>query len=131
MIGLDTNVVVRYITQDDDIQSHVASRLFDSLSPAEPGYISLVALIETVWVLRSYYGASRQQIHGVIERLLRARGVAVERSDLVWLALSDYARGKADFSDYLVERSGRSAGCEYTVTFDREAAIEAGMKLLR
>ena len=131
MIGLDTNVVVRYITQDDDIQSPIASRLFDSLSPAEPGFISAIALIETVWVLRSYYRASRQQIHGVIERLLRARGVVVERSDLAWLALSDYARGKADFSDYLVERSGRSAGCDHTVTFDREAAVETGMKLLK
>ena len=55
----------------------------------------------------------------------------MEHSDLAWLALSDYARGKADFSDYLVERSGRSAGCDHTVTFDREAAVEAGMKLLR
>ena len=112
-------------------QSAIASRLFDSFSLAEPGFISIVGLAETVWVLRSYYDASRQQIHGVIERLLRARGVTAERSELVWLALDGYAHGIADFSDYLLDRCGRAAGCECTATFDHEGANSPGMKLLR
>jgi predicted nucleic-acid-binding protein len=130
MIGLDTNIIIRYIAQDDAAQSPVATRLFESLTVEEPGFITVVALVETVWVLRSFYDSSRQQIGRVIETLLRAKGVLVERSDLVWLALGDYARGKADFSDYMMERCGRAAGCDYTLTFDREASASAGMKLL-
>jgi len=131
MIGLDSNVIVRYIAQDDSVQSPIATRLFESLRPEEPGFISVVALIETVWVLRSFYDASRPQIQRVIETLLRTRGVRVERSDLVWTALGAYSRGNADFGDYLIERHGHAAGCEFTLTFDRDASNTAGMKLLR
>ena len=131
MIGLDTNVVVRYLTQDDPAQSTLASRLFDSLDGEKPGFISTIALIKTTWVLRSFYDSSRHQMQRVVETLLRARGVVVERSDLVWLALDDYKRGTADFSDYLIERCGRAARCDYTVTFDRDAANSAGMKFLK
>jgi predicted nucleic-acid-binding protein len=131
MIGLDTNLLVRYVTQDDAVQSPLVTRLFESLTPEEPGFISLVALIEMVWVLRSFYDASRSQIEQVVEMLLRARGVIVEQRALVWMALHAYSRGNADFGDYLIECSGREAGCEYTLTFDRDAANTAGMKPLR
>src|SRR6266496_2174311 len=87
--------------------------------------------VEKGWVMRSFYDASRQQIQRVVEALLRTRGVIVERSDLVWMALGEYCRGNADFGDYLIEQYGREAGCEYTLTFDRSASNTAGMKLLR
>ena len=131
MIGLDSNIIVRYIAQDDPIQSAVATRLFESLTPEEPGFVSTVALIETVWVLRSFYDVSRNHLQRVIDTLLRTRGVVVERSDLVWTALSAYSRGNADFADYLIERHGHAAGCDYTLTFDRDAVNSAGMKLLK
>lgn len=131
MIGLDTNVIVRYIMQDDSIQTPIATRLFESFSPEDPGYISAVALIETVWVLRSLYDANREHIQRVVDILLRSRGVVIERSDLVWIALGTYSRGNADFGDYLIERFGVAAGCEYTLTFDRTASRSAGMKQLR
>ena len=131
MIGLDSNVIIRYVAQDDAIQTPVAARVFESFNSETPGFISVVALIETAWVLRSFYDVSRQQIQRVIETLLRTRGVVVERSDLVWMALGAYSRGNTDFGDYLIERHGRAAGCEYTVTFDRDAANTAGMKLLK
>ena len=131
MIGLDSNLLVRYVTQDDPVQSSVATRLFESLTPEEPGFVSLVALIEMVWVLRSSYEASRAQIQRVLEMLLRARGIVIEQSALVWMALGAYSRGNADFGDYLIAGSGREAGCEHTWTFDRDAASTAGMKLLR
>ena len=131
MIGLDSNVILRYVAQDDPVQTAVATRLFESLTPEEPGFVSTVALIETVWVLRSFYDASRQQIQRVVDTLLRSRGVVVERSDLVLMALDGYSRGNADFGDYLIECHGRAAGCEYTVTFDRDAANTRGMKLLK
>ncbi len=131
MIGLDTNIIVRYLTQDDDIQSSLATRLFESLTPEEPGFVSTVALIETVWVLRSFYDVSRDRLQPIIDTLLRTRGVVVERSDLVWMALSAHSRGNADFADYLIERHAHAAGCEYTLTFDRDGVNTAGMKLLK
>lgn len=131
MIGLDTNVVVRFVMQDDPVQSPLATKLFDSFTTESPGFVSLVTLIEAVWVLRSSYDANREHIQRVVGTLLRSRGVRVERSDLVWLALGAYSRGAADFADYLIERCGAAAGCDYSVTFDREASISARMKLLK
>ena len=131
MIGVDSNVLVRYVTQDDLVQSPVATRLLESFTPEDPGFVSLVALIETVWVLRSSYDATRSQIQHVVEMLLRASGLVVEQRDLVWAALRAYDRGNADFGDYLIEGAGRAAGCEFTLTFDRDAASTAGMRLLR
>jgi predicted nucleic-acid-binding protein len=131
MIGLDSNVIIRYVTQDDPVQSAAATQVFESFTPEMPGFVPVVVLIETVWVLRSFYNASREQIKRIIEDLLRSRGVVVERSDLIWTALGAYSRGNADFGDYLIERSAHSAGCEYTLTFDRDAANSAGMKLLK
>jgi predicted nucleic-acid-binding protein len=131
MIGLDSNVIIRYLAQDDAIQSPVATRLLESFNSETVGFVSVVALIETVGVLRSFYDASRQQIQGVVEALLRSKGLVVEHSDLAWIAIRAYAQGKADFSDYLIECHSRAAGCEYTVTFDRDAASSGGMKLLK
>jgi predicted nucleic-acid-binding protein len=131
MIGLDTNIIVRYLTQDDHIQSLLATRLFESLTPEEPGFVSTVALIETVWVLRSFYDISRNDLQRILDTLLRTRGVVVERSDLVWMALSAHSRGNADFADCLIERHAHAAGCDYTLTFDRDAVNSAGMKLLK
>lgn len=131
MIGLDTNIIVRYLTQDDHLQSTLATRLFESLTPEEPGFVSTVALIETVWVLRSFYDVARNDLQPILDTLLRTRGVVVERSDLVWMALSAHSRGTADFADYLIERHAHAAGCDYTLTFDRDAVNTAGMKLLK
>jgi predicted nucleic-acid-binding protein len=131
MIGLDTNVILRYVSQDDALQTPVAARLFESFNFQKQGFITIVALVEAVWVLRSSYDASREHIRRTIETLLRTRGVVVERSDLVWLALGDYSQGNADFGDCLIQYFGRAAGCDYTVTFDRDAVSSAGMKLLK
>lgn len=131
MIGLDTNVVLRYVVQDDAAHSPIATRLMEGLDPASPGFISAVTLMELVWVLQSSYDASRQQIKGVVETLLRARGLVVERSDLFWLALSTFSAGNADFADCVIERFGKAAGCDYTLSFDRKACSTAGMRLLR
>ena|SRR5438876_8307496 len=131
MIGLDSNVIIRYVAQDDATQTPIATRIFESCSFDNPGFISLVALVETVWVLRSSYETSHQQIHRVVETLLRTRGIVVEQSELVWMALAEFALGTADLGDYLIECCGRAAGCEYTLTFDRDAASSPGMKLLK
>ncbi len=131
MIGLDTNVVVRYLTQDDAKQAAVATRLVESLSPAEPGFVSHVVLVETVRVLESCYDADAAKLAEVLETLLRIGSIVVERAEVVWRALRQFRQGGGDFSDALVLSLAQEAGCTKTVTFDQLAAKRNGMTLLR
>jgi predicted nucleic-acid-binding protein len=130
MIGLDTNVLVRYIMQDDAKQSAKATKLVESLTVAEPGFIALVSVVELVWVLPSCYDLSREQITQALEVLLRAKQLVVDQADQLVRALRVYSSGKADFADCLIERTASSAGCERTMTFDVGAAKAAGMTLI-
>lgn len=131
MIGLDTNVLVRYVTQDDPDQSPAATKLIDSLSAATPGFIAMIAVVELVWVLQSCYQVKRNEIVRILEALLRSKELIVERAELVWQALRRFTAGKADFSDCLIERCGHAAECQYTATFDQTAAMAGGMRLLK
>ena len=128
MIGLDTNVVVRYLTLDDAAQTAVAARVFDSLSTNSPGFISLVVTVELVWVLESSYGFGKNRIVETIDALLRTEELVLERADSVRQALRRFVETNADFADCLIELSGFEAGCQHTVTFDKRAA-GAGMRL--
>jgi predicted nucleic-acid-binding protein len=130
MIGLDTNVLVRYLVQDDPEQSSAAGSLFDAFSAEDPGFVSAIAVVELVWVLQSCYEASRHDIQGVMEDLLRTRELVIERADLIWQSLRIFTQGNADFADCIIERCGEAAGCDYTITFDEKAAKSAAMKLL-
>lgn len=131
MTGLDTNVIVRYLVQDDPDQSAAATRVLETLTTDAPGFVSAISIVELVWVLQSCYQAARDEIQGVIEGLLRSRQLVVERAELVWQSLRIFAKGNADFADCLIERSGHAAGCDHTLTFDQNATKLAGMKLLR
>ncbi len=132
MIGLDTNVLVRYFVQDDVAQSKKASALMDSLSADRPGYVSQVALVEVVWVLGRCYGVEREQVKHIIDSMIGTKELVVEGSDTVRKALRVFsASAKADFSDCLIERSGYAAECEYTATFDVTASKVAGMHLIK
>ena len=131
MTGLDTNVIVRYLVQDDPDQSAAAGLLFDTFKADAPGFVSAISVVELVWVLQSCYGADREQIRGVVEGLLRSRELLVERAELIWQSLRLFTRGNADFADCLIERCGHAAGCDQMMTFDQNAAKIAGMKLLR
>ncbi|GAB4057744.1 type II toxin-antitoxin system VapC family toxin [Uliginosibacterium sediminicola] len=130
MIGLDTNVLVRYIVQDDAQQSALATQLIESLTVDAPGYVSLVALVELVWVLSRCYASDKPAICNVLETLLRTREIVVADAELVWRALRRFKDGGADFSDCLIERAGNAAGCDYTASFDRGAVRDCGMQLL-
>ena len=130
MIGLDTDIVVRYITQDDPAQSKKATHLIESLSAEAPGFITLVALVEVVWVLEKSYSATKRQIVDVLETLLRTKELIVERAEVVARALVLFVISRADFSDCLIARCAQAAQCEYTLTFDKVAANSAGMRLL-
>ncbi|NJN00606.1 MAG: type II toxin-antitoxin system VapC family toxin [Aquincola sp.] len=114
MIGLDTNVLVRYIMQDDPKQSPKANRLIDSLSVEQPGFVPLVAVVELVWVLSSSYGLNRAQLAAALELLLRGKELVVDRADLVLLALRRFAGGGADFADCLIESIASGVGCSAT-----------------
>ncbi len=131
MIGLDTNVLVRYIMQDDPKQSPKASALIESLNDDKPGFITLVSIVELYWVLTSSYGLTGQQVKQALEVLLRTKQIIVERADQVLRALRVFDGGKADFADCLIERTALSAGCEQMMTFDIGAAKHAGMTLIR
>ena len=130
MIGLDTNVLVRYVTQDDPVQSPKASALIESLTTLSPGFVSLVSVVELVWVLQSCYQCLKQEVVTVLETLLRTREITLEHAETIWQALRRFSANKADFADCLIERCGHAAGCEYTATFDIEAAKAPGMKRL-
>jgi predicted nucleic-acid-binding protein len=129
MTGLDTNVVIRYLTHDNPAQSSAADTLMRSLSPEAPGFLSLVVMVETIWVLENSYDFKRDQIKEVLETLLRSKELIVERAEIVWQALRAFSDSRADFADCLIERCAYAAGCSYTATFDR-AAVTAGMRLI-
>lgn len=131
MIGIDTNVLVRYLAQDDPKQSAIATRFIEGrLAVENPGFVSTVTLCEMVWVLAESYGADRKRIRDVIEGLLATKQLVIERSELVWRSLRVWEGVPADFSDALIGQLAIAHGAEKTVTFDRTAARLAGFELL-
>lgn len=130
MIGLDTNVLVRYVMQDDARQAALATRLIESLSADAPGFVSLVSVVEFAWVLGAAFELDRIQLAQAFESLLRSKEIAVEQAETVWKALRVFQGGNADFADCLIERSAAAAGCARTMTFDRGAARDCGMTLV-
>ncbi|WP_067660720.1 PIN domain-containing protein [Nocardia harenae] len=129
MIGLDANVLIRYLTQDDPEQSARANAVIDGLTESDPGYVTMLVLAEIYWVLRRGYRQTPEAVTDVLLGLLDSAEIVVERADTVRQALRRAADG-ADFADALVEQLGKEAGCERTVTFDRDAGDRAGMRLL-
>ena len=127
MIGLDTNVLVRYIAQDDKAQSARATALIEKeCSVATPGYVGLVVLAEVVWVSESCYGAARIDVAEIVRRILSIRQLVVQDAEIAWKALRAFETSRADFADCLIERTAFTAGCQRTMTFDKKA----GMTLL-
>lgn len=130
MIGLDTNVLVRYIAQDDPRQTAKAVRLIeDECSEARPGFVTAIAIAELVWVLEECYRSAKAEIVAVLQRILRARQLVVEEAETVWKAVRLFEASRADFADCLIDRIGAAHECEYTATFDK-AAAGAGMRLI-
>ena len=130
MIGLDTNVLVRYIMQDDPKQSIMATQLIESLDVDGPGFVTLVSIIELYWVLTSCYKLNAEQVNQALMVLLQAKQILVDRADQVLRALRVFENSKADFADCLIERISASAGCTQIMTFDVGATKHAGMTLV-
>ena len=130
MIGLDTNILVRYIVQDDSKQSTLATQLIErKLSLTNPGFISLVTLIETVWVLRSCYQQSRSEIIALLRLIITIRQLRVEKLEIVHQAIKRFEHGNGDFSDAVICLVNDDHGCDETITFDKKART-VGMTLL-
>jgi predicted nucleic-acid-binding protein len=119
MIGLDTNILVRYLTQDDPDQSRkAADEIEKGLSAGSMFFVADIVLCELVWVLEAAYGYDRQEIVPVLESILRIRQFQFENKELLWKSLADYRTKKGDFADHLIGQAGHKAGCLETLTFD-------------
>ena len=131
MIGLDTNVLVRYIVQDDPAQAAAVVRLIEGRCTAQsPGYVSVPVLVELVWVLTTAYHYEKAVAIRVIGQILRTAEFAVEDRQTVWAALREFESGAADFADYLIAHRNHARGCARTYTFDLRAARGSHFALL-
>jgi predicted nucleic-acid-binding protein len=131
VIGIDSNVLIRFLTRDDPAQARVARHLItDRCARDNPGFVDHVVLCEVVWVLQRGYRYHGAQIAQLIEMLLSTAKLLVENEDLVHLAVSEFRAG-ADFSDDLISRANQRYGCEYTVTFGQSAARGTNFRLLK
>lgn len=130
MIGLDTNVLVRYIAQDDPRQAARATRVIEQqCSETRPGFVNVIVLAELVWVLETCYGSARAEIVVVLQRILRIKQLVLQDAATIWKAVRLFEASRADFADCLIECIDAACDCEYTTTFDRHAA-SAGMRLI-
>jgi predicted nucleic-acid-binding protein len=127
--NLDTNVLVRYIAQDDKRQSKLATDLIEA--KGFRGLVTLVVLVETIWVLRRLYAAGKAEVEAVVDALLSNSAIEVQEAEKVLAALHRYQQHSADFSDCLIIELGENQSAEQvqTLTFDRKA-VAAGMTLL-
>ena len=134
MIGLDTNVLVRYMTQDDAKQAALATRLIEEkLTVAEQGFISLVVVAELCWVLGSLFDATTDELVATMEDLLSTPRFYIEKREVLQAVIGRFKRAssrKEGFADALIAEVAASAGCKATMTFDKAAVRAAGMTLL-
>jgi predicted nucleic-acid-binding protein len=130
VIGLDTNVLVRFLVQDDPEQAVAATALISGLTETDPGFVGREVLVELVWVLERAYDLPRGDIARALDGLLEARELVVEAADRAAIAVDRYRTGGPGFSDQMIALAGQGAGCLETVTFDRKAAGLPGMRLL-
>ena len=127
MIGLDTNVLVRYLMDDDDAQTEQAAALIESAESAGGSlFVSQVVLCELVWVLSSVYRQPRATVQAVLEGLVRASHLTIEDAAGARRALAAYTQGRGDFADYIIRERAWSAGCDHVATFDKKVLKENG-----
>jgi predicted nucleic-acid-binding protein len=130
MIGLDTNIVIRYLTQDDPVQSPKAVEIIErKLTATSPGFVSVVTMAEVAWVLDRAYGLSAHEIAMAIERMLQVDVLVIESEQEVFAAMIALKQGRGTFADALIAELGTRAGCVHTLTFDRKALRLPGFRL--
>jgi predicted nucleic-acid-binding protein len=131
MTGLDTNVLVHYFAQDDPVQSRKATEIIEQhLTEEQPGFISIVTMVETVWVLDRIYGLSDHEIASAVERILQADTLVVQNEQEVFTATVAMRTRHGSFADALIGALGTWTGCSSTLTFDKKAARLSSFELL-
>lgn len=131
MIGIDTNILVRYITQDDAVQSGIATEFIENYcSTGNKIFVNHLVVCELVWVLKKCYKLSKPKTINVIENILQISQFSIENAQVIWQALTDYKKGSADFADYVVARTNMFNHCKETITFDKKASKSKGFLLL-
>ena len=129
--GLDTNVLVRYLLKDDEQQAAIAlQRIQQAVSEDEPVRISLLTILETEWVLRSYGGCDKATVIQTLQHLLESRDAEIEQEESLEQALYYYKNSKADFADCLMVSRYQRSGCTAMLTFDDKASKLPGCELL-
>jgi predicted nucleic-acid-binding protein len=129
MIGLDTNILVRFLTQDDPIQSPRATEIIERrLTEENPGFVSIVAMVETVWVLDRAYRLAANEIAAAVERMLQTDVLVVENEQEVFSAMIALKEGRGSFADAVIAALGTRAGCSRTLTFDQKALRLSGFE---
>ena len=132
MIGVDTNVLLRLFIDDDHGQHQVATRFFQQRNGEDAAFISLVTVVEFIWVLRRVYKLPQREALALLQRVVSSEDAVIESVDRVRRAIELALGSDADFADVLIADSGALAGCGTTVTFDQPAAkLVAGMELLK
>jgi len=123
LIGLDTNVIVRYLTQDDRVQAAKATYIVEHvLTEDNAGFVSVVAMVETVWVLERAYGFGGKAIASAIEALLAIDVLVIQSEQEIFAAMIALKANRGSFADALIGALGAAAGCAKTLTFDRKAS---------
>ena len=131
MIGLDTNVLVRYLTQDDAAQARKADAIISgAVARRERCVIGPIVLCELVWVLRDAYHTPKDALVATLDRILATQQFEILDKDRVREAVEAYRDGRADFADYVIGAANRQAGCAETVTFDRHLSGAPGFRVL-
>ena len=131
MIALDTNVLVRFLVDDEPGQARTAREFLEQLSREQPGFVCREVIVELVWVLERTYGFSRERIEGVLDALIATDELQIEASDDVARAALQYGRGGAGFSDLMIAAAAQRAGAQSLYTFDQKAAQIPNATLLR
>ena len=130
MISLDTNILVRYLVNDDVDESVAARNLASALTAEEPAFVCREVIVEFVWVLERSYGFSRDAISTALLDMLSREGIILETSDDVARAALGSRRGEADFSDLMIAAASRREGALPLYTFDQRASRLDGVRLL-
>ncbi|MEO8378249.1 MAG: type II toxin-antitoxin system VapC family toxin [Acidobacteriota bacterium] len=126
MIALDTNVLVRYVVEDDPDQTAVATAMIErAIAKGESLFLAQIVLCELVWVLAQAYRFEKQEILGVLQQLRRGAQVTIEGVDEVRKATESYAAANGDFADYLIAERAIASGCTLVATFDRKLHADA------
>ncbi len=133
MIGIDTNVLVRYLSQDDPEQTMIATKLIENkCSDNNPAFINHIVLCETMWVLERLYNVKKPLMSEILEKILNTEQFEIYKTDIVWRAFQEFKqKNKVDFADCLLSHINLENGCEETATFDKTAAKTNGYKLLK